>query len=99
MIDKVIRAKLIAIRQSTYTMYVFQNLDNGEYIMCTRLPNWQVPDIDIGVEGFLNYQIVKAGEQYFDPISETNVCYKYSNIYFINFINKDEGITSKSIII
>lgn len=98
MINKVVRAELKAIRQSHYTMYVFQ-VEDGTYLMCTRLPNWQVPDITIGDVGYLNYQIVKAGEEYFNPDTLETIQYKYSNIYFINFVNEGEGITKDSIII
>ena len=45
MLSLVRHVKLLAIRESTYTMYVFQDLDNGEFIMCTRLPNWHTPKI------------------------------------------------------
>jgi hypothetical protein len=80
------KAKLEAKKSSTYTMYVFKIYDTEEYIMCTRLPNWQTPEILIGDEGFLQYQIVYAGEEFYDPILEKKLTYKYNNIYFINFI-------------
>lgn len=99
MVDKVENVRLIAIREGTYTMYVFKSLETYKYIMCTRLPNWQVPDISINDEGYLNYQIVKAGEEYFNPETETSVKYMYSNIYFINFVKKSEIINNDSIII
>ena len=98
MIEKVVKATLVAIRQSTYTMYVFK-LDNDEYIMCTRLPNWQTPDISEGDEGFLQYQIVKAGETYYDPDTGETIKYKYSNIYFKNFVLLSEDVNKNSIIV
>ena len=78
--------------------YVFQTLDTKEYIMCTRLPNWKVPEIDIGDEGFLQYQVVSAGEEYFSVAEQKNVKYNYSNIYFNNFILKTENINNNKII-
>ena len=99
MVNKIIEVELKAVREGTYTMYVFKNLETSEYIMCTRLPNWQTPNIMIGDVGFLNYQIVQAGEEYFDPDTEKVVKYLYSNIYFINFVNKSEIIDNNSIII
>lgn len=83
---KIEKVKLLAVREGTYSIYVFQNVDNGEYIMCTRLPNWQTPQITIGDIGFLEYQIVKAGESYYDPKQGIMVSYSYSNVYFINFV-------------
>lgn len=83
MVEKV---KLIAIKNSYYTIYVFKKLEKEGYIMCTKLPNWQTPELHLGDEGFLQYQNVKAGETYYNPTTNTKEIYKYSNIYFINFI-------------
>jgi len=99
MVNKIVEVELKAVRESTYTMYVFKNLETSEYIMCTRLPNWQTPDLVIGDVGFLNYQIVQAGEEYFNPDTEQLIKYLYSNIYFINFVNKSEIVDNNSIII
>lgn len=87
------------MRESVYSMYVFKSLEEDKYIMCTRLPNWQVPDVTVGEEGFLQYQIVKAGEKYYDPDTERAEKYRYSNIYFINFIKKSDIVDNNSIII
>lgn len=78
---------LVAIRSGEYTVYVFKVLDAPEYIMCTRLPNWQSPNININDVGYLQYQIVRAGESYTSAFGQT-LPYKYSNIYFINFVNR-----------
>ena len=90
--------KLLAVRDGIYTTYVFQTLDTKEYIMCTRLPNWKVPEIAIGDEGFLQYQVVNAGEEYFSVAEQKNVKYNYSNIYFNNFILKTNNINNNKII-
>lgn len=91
--------KLIAVRSARYTMYVFKNLEDNTFIMCTRLPDWQTPDIKVGDVGFLKYQPVQAGEEYFDPSTgEVNV-YKYTNIYFLNFVlEADETVESNIIV-
>lgn len=98
MVELIKEVELITVRDGNYTLYVFQCLKTLEYIMCTRLPNWQVPDINIGDKGFLQYQIVKAGEHYITPDGE-NVLYKYSNIYFINFVKKTDAVRNKEIIL
>jgi hypothetical protein len=54
------------------------------------MPNWQVPDLVIGEEGFLKYKIVSAGDNYYDVASETTSHYLYDNIYFLNFVKKQE---------
>ena len=79
-------------------MYVFKNLENNSYIMCTRLPSWQVPNVEIGDEGFVKYQSVNAGEKYYDPDTQESGTYKYSNVYFLNFVKKSD-ITNNNIII
>lgn len=91
--------ELLAIREGEYTMYVFQNIETQKYIMCTRLPNWQVPEVNIGDIGFLEYQIVKAGESYYNPGTEISVLYKYSNVYFINFVLRNKILNNNEIIL
>lgn len=98
MVDLIEEVELVAVRQSQYTMYVFKKLNSDGYIMCTRLPSWNTPNISIGEKGFLNYQIVKAGEFYYNPTTDKTEKYRYSNIYFMNFINKSE-VKENSIII
>jgi hypothetical protein len=99
MVEKVERVELVAVREGSYTIYVFKKVEDSEYIMCTRLPNWNVPDVHIGEKGFLNYQIVKAGETYYNPSIDETVKYQYSNIYFINFIKESDVTDNDSIII
>ena len=79
-------------------MYVFKNLENNNYIMCTKLPNWQTPNVEINDEGFLKYQIVKAGEVYYDVETGESNIYKYSNVYFLNFIKKTEIVNDTIIL-
>ena len=95
--NNIVQVKLLAVREGSYTVYVFQDVISKEYIMCTRLPNWQVPDITIGDTGFLEYTEVKAGDTYFDPAEEKMNYYKYSNVYFINFIQNNEILKNKHI--
>lgn len=96
---KIAEVKLVAIREGHYSVYVFFNLINSEYIMCTRLPNWQVPSISIGDIGFLQYQTVTAGEEYFNVETQQTTKYLYSNVYFINFILKNESLQNNEIIL
>jgi hypothetical protein len=88
--ELVVLARLLAIREGQYTVYVFKNLETNSYIMCTRLPNWHTPNIMIGSEGFLSYNEVTAGEEYYHPVTEVKLVYNYSNVYFINFVQKQE---------
>ena len=90
MVEFVTEAKLLAIKEGVYTIYVFKDNINNKYIMCTRLPNWQVQEINIGDEGYLQYQEIKAGDEYYDISIEKNKKYNYSNIYFNNFVKKSE---------
>lgn len=94
----VIPVTLLAIRDGAYTMYVFKNTETDKYIMCTKLPNWQTPDIFIGDSGFLQVQVVKAGDEYFNVNTQRNDTYLYTNIYFKNFIKKSDKIGSDIIL-
>jgi hypothetical protein len=86
-----INAKLVAKKSGMYTVYVFQNLQNNEYIMCTKLPNWDFGDISIGSKGFLTYENAIAGEKYFDPKNGNFQTYNYTKLYFKNFIEELEN--------
>lgn len=97
--DRITEAKLLAVREGVYTLYVFKDSINNTFIMCTRLPNWQIPDVTIGDEGFLQYQTVKAGEEYFDVTTGEKNTFKYTNVYFINFVKKSEDINKETIIL
>ena len=61
-----LRAKLVGLDESTYTTYVFENLDSksweDRYFMCTRFPNWEHFNLKIGDEGFVTYDEVIAVE-------------------------------------
>lgn len=94
-----INAKLVAKKDGLYTIYVFQNLQNNEYIMCTKLPNWDFGDISIGKEGFLTYENAIAGEKYFNPKLQTFEIYNYTKVYFKNFIEDIKHNTEEIIII
>ena len=94
----IFKGKLIASKLDFYTVYVFQNLDTHEYVMCTKLPNWQTPLINIGDIGFVEIQIVKAGDEYFNLETQATAKYQYSNIYFINFILEQNIINNQLIL-
>lgn len=97
MVNEYIRkVKLIAVKEDQYTVYVFQDVENSDYIMCTRLPNWKVPDIELGTVGFLKYQIVNAGDEYITPEGE-RIYYRYANSYFINFISDLDVVKNNEI--
>ena len=91
MVEYIKEVQLVAIRNATYTIYVFKNINESEYIMCTRLPNWQVPEIIVGAIGFLQYHIVNAGDEYVNA-QGVKTTYMYSNSYFINFVNKSDVV-------
>lgn len=88
-------ATLVAKKSGIYEIYVFQQ-DNQEFIMCTKLPNWGVYNINIGDSGFLTYEYANAGEEYFDRDTNEKRIYRFTNIYFKDFI---KDIKSKEKII
>lgn len=96
MTEFVVKAKLVAIREGEYTKYVF-HLENGEYIMCTRLPNWETPNIKQNEDGFLRYKIVSAGEKYRDSELKEHT-YHYNAIYFDDFVKETRQTTNQIIL-
>ena len=99
MIELTKEVTLVAKRGGTYTNYVFKDNNSSEYIFCTRLPKWEVPEIDIGDIGYLQYQKVRAGDEYFDPDKQEAIVYKYTNSYFMNFVKKSDTFKNKEIIL
>lgn len=87
MVEGCIRARLVALQEEgPRVVYVFKNLDNGEYIMCTRCPNWTGERPVLCQDGYLTYRKVKAGETYYHTHYENEQRYMYSGIYFSNFV-------------
>lgn len=100
-----IKSQLVAKEKDLldYITYVFKCLENNisfghSYVMCTRVPNWQHRDIDIGEIGFLQYEEVKAGENWYNPQTGIYTPYKYTNIYFIKFVKEIDN-SKKDIIL
>ena len=80
-----IHCKLVGQKFGIYTVFVFQD-DNGNYHMCTKLPNWGSYSININDTGFLTYETAIAGDKYFDRQTGTYKVYQYTNNYFQDFI-------------
>ena len=91
--------ELVSVREGTYTIYVFRKIDTKEFIMCTKLPNWNTPSVFIGDKGFLKYNLVKAGETYFNPSLDKDCKYLYSNVYFMDFVIDNKIIHKNEIIL
>lgn len=87
--------KLIAMKNGIYTVYVFQT-PTGEYKMCTKLPNWGPYNLSIEDSGYITVEYAKAGDLYYNRITESMQTYKYTNIYFKDFV---PDIKSKEIIL
>lgn len=92
--DKTFYGELVAKKEGTYTLYVFQ--DDTQYIMCTKLPNWNI-NVNIGDKGYVTTEEVCAGEKYYEPNTQQEKTYQYSNIYIKNFI-KDNNNKSDIIV-
>lgn len=95
-----IYAKLVACKEDPggYVKYVFQNIENGEYLLCTKFPNWETPPIKIFATGYLKYKEIIAGkETWYDHVSGTFIPYKYDTDQFIDFV--EERCTSDCIIL
>lgn len=88
---KYIKCRVLEVRNGDYTVYAFINLDakkmSKKYLMCTRLPNWNVPDIKVGQEGILAYKPVIAGiDRWYNAEELTFHPYRHSANYFIDFV-------------
>lgn len=100
MVEKTIRACLVAKQDGIYTTYVFKDLDSeNKYIMCTRLPNWDIAEINLREKGFITVQEVGAGEVYYNRKEGKEIKYQHSGIYIIKFIRYNNEIKDEEIIL
>lgn len=92
----IFHGELLAYKENnSYITYVFRNLDTNGYEMCTRLPNWDCQFLKIGDTGYIKTKFVQAGKDtWFD--GEKEIFYKYTNIYFENFV--PDKLTDKIIL-
>lgn len=77
-----------------YVTYVFKCLEDNvtKYVMCTRYPNWNHRKLQLGEEGFLTYEEVKAGiDTWYN--GQGMIPYKYNAIQFLKFINKPKRLS------
>ena len=89
MTEETIHCKLVAKRDGMYTVFVFE-ISYDKYIMCTKLPNWGPINIKIGDSRFLTYQAVESGDSYYDRDTGEQKTFKFSNIYFKDFVKDIE---------
>ena len=74
-----------------YRLMVVENLDatsdSNRYIMCTRCPNWNGKDPEIGQTGFMSYVSVVAGrDKWYNPTDKQHYHYRYTADYFLDFV-------------
>lgn len=83
-----IKARLVAQKMDgAYKIYVFQDTIKLNYVMCTRVPNWQCDAINVGEDGFLDYHTVIGGvDRYFDSVDGVYKHYMQDATYFLNFV-------------
>lgn len=58
--------------------------------MCTKLPNWDISDIEIGDKGYVTTMSYVAGEKYYDRNSDSQHTIKFTNVYLKDFIKVEQ---------
>lgn len=89
-----------AISEGTYTTIVFKNLEvaNDHYyrfITITVPPNWNYNGLRVGDKGYIEYDAICGGDEYFKSSEGKIKQYNYSQYYFVNFIKEQEQIINK----
>lgn len=99
-----IRCQVVAKEQDLlgYQTLVVKNLEDNSllhsYCMIVVFPNWQSVIPEIGDKGFLEYEDVKAGDEYYSRKFGTVMKYEYTNRIFIKFVLEVDN-SKKDIII
>lgn len=91
--------EMVAYREDPdgYVHYVFKDLVEFCYVMVTKLPNWDLPFIEIGDTGYMKYMEAVAGQDtWWDAKNEVNVPYKSDGSYMLNWIFSTGKQTNKS---
>ena len=92
------RVKVLAKREDQYSLFVFKDLESNELIMCTKLPNWNMPNLEVGEIGFIKLEKVSAGENFYNPDDGSEGTYRYNNVYLHNFVRESDIMESNIIL-
>jgi len=87
-LEKCIKARLVGQgADEGYTTYVFENLNTGDFVMCSRCPNWRGDEPRVMQDGYVEFKDVKGGvDTYFEASSGQHKFYQYTATYFLNFV-------------
>ena len=73
-------------------------MTNGGYIMCVQFPDWDIPLVHIGDEGYLQYKEIFAGvDKWYDQNIGDFIPYNYDMIQLIDFLPPGETKTTELI--
>lgn len=89
MISETQLVKLVALKEDGggYMVLVFKNIETDEYMMCTRLPNWNTSVPELYSKGYLQVREFIAGEdKWYNIHSGESIPFKYTGIYFWDFV-------------
>lgn len=81
--------KLIAFKEDSggYQVLVFRDLESNQYIMCTKLPNWNTRTPSLNECGYLQVREFIAGEdKWYDTNTGEMIPYRYTGVYFWDFV-------------
>lgn len=83
-----------------FTNIIFKNLDEPEegwyrYVTVTIPPGWNVVDLKKGDVGYITYEPVTAGDEYYCSQEKKFKKYEYSNYYFVKFVKGQENINTE----
>lgn len=98
--QKTLHVKLKVKQEGQYTLYVFEDLEQpsdsiDKYLMVVRLPNWNGRFPEIEEKGYLQFDIVNGGEQYYRRDTGEMCTYNYTCNYFLHFVPEIEKINIK----
>ena len=89
-------------RNGEYTNYVFRNLEptkwDNVFFLCTRYPRWEHREIAKGEVGYVSFTEIKAGEEYYNHITNSIDIYNHSHIRFDKFIEIKNNSEDNTII-
>jgi hypothetical protein len=92
---KTIFCELVAQKEEPggYEVLVFQDLEDKQYLMCTKLPNWNTKTPNLNDIGYLQAREFIGGQDtWYNTSTGKQIPYCYTGVYFWNFIQKEEKV-------
>lgn len=83
-----LKCKVMELSKGTYSKMVIQDLESLEYVMLTVFPNWQGEIPSKNQIGYIEFEFVEAGTEYYNKDLKIYETYSNTHLIFKTFIQE-----------